>query len=310
MSKIRTFFYSLFNSVTNPGYYKDILKVPSSFSWQFFAMFNFLLGLVVIAQILVPVSRLDVRGLSDQLIAQYPSDLDIRLDEDGLSINKPLPYALQLPHEMTEEMDEAEYSNFIVFASDSDITRPGDVLEYEAPIVLTESTAYMIREPRGGRIETYVYPEMKETVELNKQVIRQGQEIVLEMPFIKHKLYLGLIGLSLLCLIPFIWVFKALVTVMYAFLATLAAKLFFAKKQLSFGNVLQMSLHSMSLIVIIAFVLDLLPIHFKLHGMSYFLAYLVWMGVIIAQLPDRNGAVSAAAHSAKAKTSSRAKKRA
>lgn len=260
MQKIRTFFYSLFKSSTSPVYYNDVLKAPLSFSWKYFFFFNTLFSLIFIIPLTLGLSSLNFQEIANNLIEAYPSDLVLSLRSGKLSINQPLPYTLD---------------SFATFTSDEDIQKPSQVLDYKTPIVVTESTIYTLSDSNSGQVRYFAIPETSPDFTVDKSVVDLFVARILDYPFFKYKLYLPLLLLfGIIIIFPSLLAYRLLTISFYSVIVFLLSKILLSKLKLTFSKVFQVCIHSLSPVIIIAFLSSFTPV--PISGFLFLLIFLVW----------------------------------
>lgn len=283
MNKLTTFFQTIFKSSTNPAYYNDVLRAPKSFSWKYFLAFNLLAALVTGITLLIPVALVDLVANLSRAVTIFPSDLVVTGDSQGLSINQELPYSVALPREWDEDQtSDGEMTNLVTFTSDDAIEGIEDVKAADALFVLTSSTMYISGDDQEVRV--YPMPEFDEPFTLDRAMVESYMNQVVNHPLIKYKLYIPLLLLiSLVVIYPLMLLVRGITLVIYASIVWVITSLFLKTKGLTWSQVFQISMHSITPVVIIAYLLGILSLFF-FQGLPYFLVYLIWTLVVISQL--------------------------
>jgi len=281
MRKITSFFRSIFKSSTDAQYYADVVKAKASFSWKYFFAFNLLAALVTGITILVPVSLFDVPGAVLSVTQNYPSDLVITADQTGVSVNQELPYSIPLN---IDSQDEELRRNAITFTSDESISGASDVKDLDSYIVVTQTSAY-VQESNDGEMKLYELPTFDETMTLDRSTVDNATNSFITHPFIQQRLYLPLLaGILLLLVYPFMLLFRLMTLAVYALVTLVAVRVFMKQKNLSYGKIFQISIHSLTPVIIVAYALGIFSYLF-FHGWVYFFAYLAWTLFVISKLP-------------------------
>jgi hypothetical protein len=286
MNSLTTFFRTLVKSFTSPGYYADILKAKFGFSLKYFVLFNFLTALFTTAVIMIPVSRFDVQDTVNQVVNLFPSDLKIDVNNGRLSINKRLPYAIPFPQELQDKEhnhDHENYTNLVVFDSDKNVQGIRSFLDYETAVLVTETTIYAKKNQKTGEVQAYPIPAGEEPFSISSTEIARAKNAFLEMPAIKNKWYVPMIGALLwLLIIPFMTFGRFLTAIIYAilmyFVVTILKGQILHDQKLSYTKILQVSLHTLSVVIGLAYltgVLKYFGLVFQLSGWSYLIAYCV-----------------------------------
>ncbi len=299
MNKLRTFFQTLLRSSTDPNYGQDIVKAPSTFSWKYFLLLNLIATLVIGAKILVPVSLFDAGSLIKDAAQAYPAELEVTGDQTGLHINQPLPYAVPFPENFkgTDEVGRGRRGSniplyLVTFARDEDIEGIEGVREYDSFAVLTQTTVYFRGDEDRNEMKVYEMPEFEQPFVINRSVVNNLMTTIAENPFIKQRLYVPLIGVaSLLFIYPATLFVHLLTLAIYSLVMLVIVSLFMKTKTLGYSKLFQLGLHTITPVMIVAFVLDALGYSF-FHGWLYFLAFAVWTGVMITRLGEASKATA------------------
>ncbi len=238
---------------------------------------------------MVPLSLFDVAGTITGLAQKYPDDLVITADQTGVHVNQPLPYAVPLD-ETSGNPDLPD--NFVTFTTDAAISSPTVVKDYDSYVVVTETVAYVLDDGLRGEMKVYDLPQVDEPVTISREVIDNATRNFVTNPIIQQRLYLPVIaGLLLLTLYPMILVMRIFTLAIFAAITWVIVKIFMNRKALSYGQIFQISIHSLTPVIIIAYVLGVFSYLF-FHGWLYFLAYLGWTLFVISKL---DGTVTATA---------------
>lgn len=260
MQKIRTFFYSFYKSCTSPAYYADILKAPMSFSWKYFFLFNLLSSLILIVPVSIAVFTFNPQEIATNLINNYPQDLILNLKSGKLSVNQPLPYSV---------------SDLVTFIADKDIQKPSQVLGYKTAAVVTESTIYILKNQNSSEVRFYPIPDTTPDFTLNKNIIESFATTVFELPFFKYKLYLpAFIVLVVLVIYPSLISYRLLTLSLYSLIVFLLSKFIISKLKLSFSKTFQVGIHSLTPVLIVAFLSSFTPV--PISGFFFLLVFLAW----------------------------------
>ncbi len=293
MQKIKTFLRSFWLSCTSPTYYAEIIRTHFSFSLKYLLVFQFLTTLVIATFILVPLSQINVLGILDTVKNVYPQDLEITVDDGRLSINQPLPYRIPLPVIMEDQMrperwadDKADLRYIAVFDSDSNIQGVDDVLSEDAFVVVTETTIYT-RDGDGKGLRVNQIPD-GESFQLNPDMVNQAFGKITGSTFVQQKLYVPLLGLFFIVVVlPVMIVASLILVAVYGFLVLIMTRLLkgwmLAGQVLSYTKAVQVSIHSLTLINVLHFVLRGLGEGKWLDGGNHAIAFLLWTGFVLYQ---------------------------
>ncbi|HYD34508.1 MAG TPA: hypothetical protein VD999_00400 [Vitreimonas sp.] len=299
MQKIKTFFITFFKSLTQPSYYNDVLAAPSSFSWKYFLVLHLLLSLFVTALIMIPVAAFDAISAINQSFSVYPSDLEVKVADQRIDINQPLPYSIPFPAEWTEEMDEdikkdidvediplneAEDMNLVTFVEDGTIASNQDFYAHNSLAVVSPTTMYFLKDVDTGEVRSYPVPETEQPLLINGTMIDELQNKIVNFPAIKQKWYVPALGLFLLVFMyPTIVVWRMLTIFVYSIVVYFAAAWFMRAKQLTFGEVYKLGLHAITSVIVVTLVAEYAA-NYSIGGWSYFFLYAIWMVVIMTQV--------------------------
>lgn len=283
MNSIKTFFRTLFKSSTDPEYYKDIVQAPAAFSWKYFLAFNLIAALITGMSILVPISLINVPGIVRSVTGLYPADLEVGINEQGLTTNQELPYSI--PFTDMETTDAPK--NLVVFADENQIASLQDVREQDALIVLTQKEIYFLEDSNNGEYRAYEIPEFEENWSINRGTVDSLTNTLVDNSFVQQKLYVPLIAMLLLPLLyPFTLLMRLVVLAVFSFFTWILVMLFMNDKGLSYGKIFQISIHSLTPVIIIAYLLGVFGWIF-FHGAPYILAYVAWTLFVISKLPSQ-----------------------
>jgi hypothetical protein len=291
MNKFVTFFRTLVKSSSDPTYGTQIVRASSWFSWKYFLVFTLLTAIVTAAKILVPVSLFDTRGAIESVADVYPAELQITGDKTGLHINQPLPYSISWPQDLLQEEEVREElvaedipMNIVTFTSDELVEGASDIKSYDSMAVITESTIYFREDMDTGELRVYEVPAFDETFTIDRSVVNNLVTTLAENPVIKQRLYIPLIGLViLLFLYPLMLAGRVLTVAIYSLVVFVLVKLFMKAKSLTYGKTFQLGLHTITPVVIAAYVFEALGYVF-FHGFLYFVAFAAWTLFMISRL--------------------------
>jgi hypothetical protein len=252
MKKINTFAYSFSKSLTSMEYYKDVAKAKLGFSIKYLFMLAICASLVVTAAITVRIGP-EIYKFGNDLIPEinkaYPQDLEITAKDNAWSINKPEPYNIPTPEIAYEFFGRKDQglkmpSNVIVFDKNGTI----DDLDKKDTLFLLNEKNMLAR----GENKLEVYPikdvpngtfTYKEFLQITKGI---GDFLRL-LPIVIVPCIFGA-----LLLINFSY---RLVYLLVVALALLVINLF-TKINLKFGELYRISLHAMTLPLIIDVILN------------------------------------------------------
>lgn len=296
MQALQTFFRTLINSAISPAYYNDVVRAPASFSWKYFLAFNFLAALLFGVVVGIPLALLNVSGLIEQTATVYPSDLEITGDQQGLSINQELPYSIPLPMTWEENMDQQTESeedvnipaNLVTFVSEEEATEGARIVSvHDSFAVITPNTVYVREDEDGSEIRAYPMPQFDQPFTIDRQLVNDWVNKIADNPFFKQRLYAPLIAVFIVLFsYPFILIWKTVTLAFYSLIVWAITSITMKDKQLGFGKIFQIGQHSMTLITILAVIVNIVTL-FTLGGVFFMIAFVVWTLYLIAQLRGR-----------------------
>jgi len=241
---------------------------------------------------MVPIAFFDLAGNLLQMANVFPADLVVTGDQQGLRINQELPYVISMADTKDKLAADELPSNILTFTSDEAIKGIPAVRELDSLFVLTPTTAYIASDEGDQEIRVYPIPEFEESFMLDRSTIDTFLTRVLEHPILKQKLYIpALLVISLIIIYPVMLIFRAFTLVIYASITWIIVSLFMKSKNLSWSKVFQISLHSITPIVLIDYGFSLTMATF-FHGWFYFIAFLIWTLVVISRLKINNSVVA------------------
>lgn len=286
MNKLRTFFSSLIKSSTQPTYGNDIIWAKGSFSFKYFVFFTFLTAAVTTGVFAVPLSAISLERIATELSWLYPSDLVVTVDpQTGLTINQPLPYTIYMPAD-GEEDAPTEFVPAVTFASESADLTFDKIASFGSALVITDQNIYARRDD-SNRFEVTPLPDVEERFTFDQTVLNDWLGAFLGHPFIANKLYVPILVVILFGLIFFFMLLTRGVTALfYALIAWIIAFIVMNGKKVSYGKMVQLSVHTLTPVIILAYIFDFAGYTF-FQGWVYFFAYLIWTLVMVSQLRPR-----------------------
>ena len=281
MEKLKIFWRTFVKSLTKPLYYKDILKSGFSFSLKYLVFLLFLISvfwtLKFSAGLLSLKPKLpEFADIAKNVVANvYPDKLVITHKAGKISTNVREPYYIDMPENTWDT------SGMHLVAIDT----KGKVEDYEkhnSVVLLTDEFA-VVPDNQNGANGYRMYPlkdylkDVPDGVQMNKAVYQTFAHQVL--PYI-DKLPQYLMGLSLILIIlmPFLGALLTLsgymlYLILPVFILWIISKLM--KKGLAYGKVFQLSMHGLTLPILISALITL-------YGKSFpFLFSIIFFGFMI-----------------------------
>jgi len=277
MNKLQNFWRVFVKSIGSISYYKDIAKARFSFSLKYIYFLLFLIALlqgiisaVKLAYLMpkIPQFQQDARY---QVLNFYPKELVITVKDQQISTNVKEPYFM---------------GNFIVIDTKATVDK---FASYKKPVLLT-SSAVVIENGSDGYKVTTLDNFLKEVP--NGSQFNQKMYLGLVNKLLPYLNYLPAFGYCLIALTLFVLPFiiagsmlvgKMFILVFSSLLLLLLAKIM--KRDLSYGKVYQLSLHALTIPVVLSFVSAyfVFPV-----GWLSTLIFLTYMIVVIASWEIKN----------------------
>lgn len=266
--------------MTDLNYYKEIVKKPLKFSFGY--LFSLLFVLTLISGLkfaaglgfIIPQAPQLVTSAKEGIKSLFPSELVITIRNGELSTNVKEPYYIELPG-LWGKLKETHFITINTKASVDDIQ------SLNTAILLTKKSA-VIKEQNNG-LRVYPFSDIKETIVLDKNSYNQLTSKVL--PYLD---YLPKILTILLILAIIIWPFigaafwligELIYLLMISLLLLLVVSIM--KRKIQYVKIYQMSMHALTLPLLIDFILGFLGINLPFLVPTGIL--LVFMGFIISR---------------------------
>lgn len=256
VKKVKFFFKVFKRSLFEPAYYNEVIKAKFSFSLKYLVFLLFLISLVwgislgIRASLLLPKVgqfQTDAKAFLENF---YPSELTVSIQGGKLTTNVEEPYYVDFP-DIDLGVKESSLEHLIAIDTKAQAT---DIEKYKSAVLLT-SDAAVVRDDGGG-YRLFPLSGMKQDLVLNKLI--WGNIVDTLTPYFKYiptALYLSIV-LSIL-LIPFVFtafsLFGRLFYLLFAsLLLLLVARVM--KKKLSYPQVYRISMHAITLPVLLGFI--------------------------------------------------------
>ena len=245
--------------------------------------------------------RLDVRMVANEFVQQYPQDLEITVEGGQVSINQELPYHIAIPEKIGHYAEiETEPTNVVTFTTDEDFGGVHNFYRYESFAVVTQSAVYFMSDDDTREVRAYPIPETQEKIEVSAALMDDLKEQFLNFPFIKERLYVPtLVALGFIISLPLMIFVRLLVLVFYAFVVYLIAKFFMSNKNFSYGKLYQLSMHSVTPVIIVSWLVGYVG-KFSVHSWLHLGLFVVWTLYVLSQLSGKAKKTTRAASKRKA----------
>lgn len=299
MNKIRAFFYIFTKSLTTPKYYGDILAARFSLTLKYYLVLSLVLS-AVSAGIFSFTALPQIRAFVDEQLMQipdyYPENLEITAKDGQLSINQPEPYIVPIPKDWLDEMNkdlEEELSqyvgesrekeemeqmqkikNIVVFKSDGTIND----LENFNTFILVNSKNMIYRDSQ--KLEVVPLSDVPDGTFTKETLVGGLNEFA---PILERFVGLSVLFFAIALLFYFM-VLRGVYSVVVAVLLWPVG--LFLKKSLPFLKYWQLSIHAMTLPLVLGVVVIFIPSDYRNYivpmwflGVHYIFAIVALAGV-------------------------------
>ncbi len=258
MKKLKTFFYSLKRSLTDVGYYQEIAKTKFSFSLKYLFLLLIFTSIFTSVGIAFSIGKIipkvpDFVARSKTVVNNfYPSQLEIAITDGAVSTNVPEPYFFNVPKEFAKENP----NNMRLITIDT-AAKVEDIKKYHTLILVTKNA--VVYPDKNDQYKISFLSNVPNT-KINKTIYDQfAAKILSYSKYIVPMLRLTAI-LSLIIL-PFVFglgsligrlVYLVFVTIPFFLLAWIL------KKGLSYGKVYQLSMHGLTVAVVLEIIVEVI----------------------------------------------------
>jgi len=288
MKKLSTLVYVFWESLTKPEYYKDITTAKFSFSLKYLYLLlsfsSLLLG--VKAAIGVIKSTPQIPGFIEKtkiVLSQiYPEELTLTVRDKKISTNVVEPYFILIPKEIGVPEGKIKYLLAIDTSADIadfDNYQSWFLLSNEFVAIKDNSTGYKVQPlsevlkdvPDGTTMKKSDFNTLVALLDPYYQYVYPAVYVFIVFLMTLWPLFVAVFGL----------IGRLILLVFYSLLLFIMAKLL--KKSLIYKNVYQMSMHGLTISILISTFLAL--INFSIPYVSL-LAFLIWMAIVVAKQTD------------------------
>lgn len=277
MSKISTFFYSFWKTMTSPHYCGDIIKAPFSFSLKYFFFYFFLYSIIGTAifslRTISPMRRL-ISVLPAKLQEIYPSELEITIKKGRVSTNVEEPYYLPLSKiEKIFSEDKVlgetttNVKNLLVIDTKGSVDNFRD---YQTLALLTERSFVILDKNNGNKFFTF-----DENINLTINQALVDNLITKIKPFFGYVVpsLIVVVFLSLLTFKPSYYLFYLL---FFALVLLILSKII--KAEVTYKKSYQIGLHLCTLTATLFGLLSVFGFHLSFPFLQTIIL-LVWVGI-------------------------------
>lgn len=285
MNKLKTFAITFKRNLTDLSYYKDVLKAPFTFSLKYLVFFLFLVSLLATIQVSIKaisyipkVDEFEVAAY-EYLRDVYPDDLVITIENNELSINQPTPYVIEFPEDWKSELGEANLENLVTFDTSD---RINDFHTYKSFAVVSKRAIYVYDDNGGSRS---IPLEVEEDLIIDKGVYDQAMVGIGSIIVRFSDWYIILVAVGTVLAPFFITFFSVLWKLFYLVLLAFPLWVFarIANRNLEYMDVVKIGAHTITLPVLITFLMESVWRGFPFVHTLVFLAFTT---VVIIKLKD------------------------
>ncbi|MBT3249311.1 MAG: hypothetical protein HN846_00250 [Candidatus Pacebacteria bacterium] len=115
--RLKTYWHILSNLLTSPKYYLEILQTNFWLSFRFFAISMLILGITLALKInsrIIPNLQNQLNKTLDEVLINYPADLEITWDEDHLKYSIDKPLAISYPSFIEKEPQLPPFFGYLI----------------------------------------------------------------------------------------------------------------------------------------------------------------------------------------------------
>lgn len=258
MSKLKAFWHIFKKSISSFSYYKEIVKTKFSFSlkYLFFLLFivSLLSGIRFSLEIgsLIPKIPNFVNEVRTSAQNFYPKELVVKVQEGLISTNVNEPYYLDLPNVVD--------NHFITIDTKA---KAEDILKYKTVILVTKDSLVTFDKESSYRV--YPLNELNKDNTQSSFVIDKNAYDTIIAKLLPYLDFLPALAIGLILLSIIVWPFIAAI---FALLGKLIQLFFISvivwliskilRSKLEFWKIYQMSMHAITIPVILVLIFNLL----------------------------------------------------
>jgi len=252
MNKFKTFAHAFSKSLTHLNYYRELLNTRFSFSLKYFWVFSLCIGLVTTIStsiVLLPGLNKIIARVDKRLVALYPQDLVIKIENGRLTTNAPEPLSIPIPYELFTDTPPAISDQKQTFLLTIDTDAPIDDFNKYNSLIFANSRNLALVDRDG----TYRIYDLKEAPDMTVD------RPLVEKYYDQFRPLLNYIPALLVLVLTLVFILflplTRLVSLLFLSLfLLLAAKVM--NLTLSFSKIYQIGLHSLTLPVLIQIALS------------------------------------------------------
>lgn len=285
MKKIKTFIRTFIKSLTSPSYYKDILSAKFSFSFKYLILLLLILNLVLGLRFAVNAFKLLPK--IDPFLKQakvvitnlYPEKLVVTIKNQKISTNMKEPYYIEFPKEI------GSFGSYKYLLAIDTKGKVDDYVKYASLFLLTSEN--LVFPDDRGTYKIVPLAEKLASVPDGTKITRAEWNEVIKLvdPYLgKVPAIARTVLMVLAILLPFIitissLIWKLIYLLVWGLPLWVLAKIL--KKKLSYGQTYQLSMHGLTLPILVSFTLSLLGLYLPF---VYTLTFVVWMVIVLVEI--------------------------
>ncbi len=254
------FFKQIKNSIHNREFYKSLLEKPFGYSLKYYlklSLVSALFGAIVFGLFMVPNILSFLWKVDAELVKIYPQDLVVTITEGKVSLNKPEPYAVGWPtaFDLTSILDGdwVSYKNLVIIDTRRAVE---ETLNSTSTLVAISATNVGYKDIDGKIYTDTIAPFTNTEITYNR-VLEFLEDVRPWYKFLTPFFVVGVFVVSFLMMIFLLGLL--LIQALFSWVLLILMKVQKDKsKKITFIQALQVTLHAVTLPVILMGVLSVL----------------------------------------------------
>lgn len=281
MSKLKTFAITFRKSLTNPGYYADILSAPFSFSLKYlFALLFFIAlirGIAFSIAFIPTVPKIPgyIEETKQIIKSLYPVGLTVTIKDGALRSNVDEPYYIPFPARFN-----IKDMNLVAIDTKASVD---SFKKYNSAFLVTKNALAYPDSDTKGSYKVYPFSDLKGFLIINREAYDRVINIII--PYFKYyPLAVTAIFIFILLFVPvFGSLFSLSGSLLYLLVLTLVTYLIskFMKLSLSYSQTFRLGMHGLTFPLIFSLLKSLIGITVPY---TYTLPFILWMIIVYTQL--------------------------
>jgi len=279
MKKLHALNYIFWKSITSFAYYKELVKMPFSFSWKYFWAFSISLAVfltVTISIAVVPEINKFSQRFETRAPALFPNDLVIEIKNGEVSTNVPEPLHFPIPYELLTDTPGAVSDQNQMYLVTFDTSASADDYFDSQSLILVTKNQFVAADSEAD-YRVYSLKDF-ENMTIDKNFVDKQINTLLPFVRILPALAVFLIFVVFALILPII---RLISLIFLTVIVHLAARLM--RVNLTYRKLYQIGLHALTLPVLIQIAL----IAFNLNPPIPFfnsILFVLYSLVILAEL--------------------------